>query len=506
MSNIKKNLVQSSVSLAILQVIETIISIIMIPLMIRYLGNDEYGIWVIVLSIVTYLNVINTGITNATQRYLSIAIGSKSTQKLYGIVNSSLFIYILISIISTIIVYITAHFGDFFVDTKVNIFYVVTLIIGIKISLSIPTSVFYALLAANLRQDLQSYIEIFMVTLRSGLIIGALLNNGGVIEIATIVLTVELTCKLFIVLAAIKTSQHIEYSRSYIIKSQIIELLSFGFYALIIRLTDSIKATSHNFLVTKTIGVGSVIFVSMPFMIVAYLIQFLNLTLSVFYPFLSRLFAAKKRLTILKNLSIALDISFFVSSLMTIGLLIFGDIFIQLVLGDGYNQAKHILHIFSAYLIIQGSNIPLYFLFGIYNKQKLLMYLSILEVGCVILIEYALLDKYGLDYIAWGLIIPSAIVRLIVIPYFLIKSVDTTFIKLISLIIRPIYFCFLVIAFQLFIEIDSNLIESWYGLIFGAITISLIYFTLFYIFLSTQTTRQLLKKYKTTLSRRFLQK
>jgi len=495
MSNINKKLIKSSASLAALQIIEALIAIIMIPLMIRYLGNKEYGIWVIVLSIVTYLNVINTGITNAVQRYLAIAVGSNSNQKLNEVINSSLVIYASLSIVSLLIVYITANFGNLFIDSGVDLFYAVALIIGTKVTLSIPASVFYALLAANLRQDLQSLIEILMTLIRSGLIVLSLLNNGSVIEIALIVLVIELTAKLFIIISALKTTEKINYSKKYINKRQILDLLRFGSYALIIRLMDSIKSTSHNFLVTKLIGISSVIFISMPFMIIAYLIQFLNLSLSVFNPFLTRLYAAKKKLTIRKNLTIALDISFFISSLMTIGLLIFGDIFIQLVLGDGYEQAKHILQIFSVYILIQGSNIPLYLLFSIYNKQRLLMYASIIEVVLVILFEYFLLKNYGLDYIAWGLIIPSFIIRLVIIPAIVIKRLDKIFITIIKQIIRPIYFYMTIFLFQHLIISNNSIANNWLELIIGTTTIFFLYTIIFYIFLANRHTKYLLKKY-----------
>ena len=58
-------------------------SFLSIPLALKYLGKTEYGLWALVLSITTYLNFSELGMTNSVQRHL-IDLKDRRPERQYG--------------------------------------------------------------------------------------------------------------------------------------------------------------------------------------------------------------------------------------------------------------------------------------------------------------------------------------------------------------------------------------------------------------------------------------
>ncbi|GHU97066.1 O-antigen export protein [Spirochaetia bacterium] len=72
--------------------ISMIISLIYTPLMLGYLGDEKYGVWVTMLSILNWITVFDIGIGNGLRNVLTVKVGQGKDNDAQGAVSSAYYI------------------------------------------------------------------------------------------------------------------------------------------------------------------------------------------------------------------------------------------------------------------------------------------------------------------------------------------------------------------------------------------------------------------------------
>lgn len=80
--------------------ISMVLSLMYIPMLLHYLGNEKYGLWVTVLSVINWVNYFDVGIGNGMRHLLAKAIANGDREKASRIVSTS---YIVLSIIASVL-------------------------------------------------------------------------------------------------------------------------------------------------------------------------------------------------------------------------------------------------------------------------------------------------------------------------------------------------------------------------------------------------------------------
>ncbi|MCU0223438.1 MAG: lipopolysaccharide biosynthesis protein [Acidobacteria bacterium] len=86
----KRRLLLNSLSGSVLAAAYSAVAFIMAPVIVRSLGNQNYGIWDVLQSLVGYLGVLDLGISPAVVRYVALAKGRGDTREADRVVSSAL--------------------------------------------------------------------------------------------------------------------------------------------------------------------------------------------------------------------------------------------------------------------------------------------------------------------------------------------------------------------------------------------------------------------------------
>lgn len=78
--------------------ISIVINLVSVPLVLKALGNEDYGLYCLIAGVISMLAFLNTSMSISIQRYLSVSIGEKNTVNLHKVYNVGLLINILIGI------------------------------------------------------------------------------------------------------------------------------------------------------------------------------------------------------------------------------------------------------------------------------------------------------------------------------------------------------------------------------------------------------------------------
>lgn len=83
-------------------IINMLISLVSVPLILRALGESDYGVYNLVAGVVSMLAFLNSSMSISTQRFLSVAIGENNVIRLNEIYNTSIVLHLVIGLIVVI--------------------------------------------------------------------------------------------------------------------------------------------------------------------------------------------------------------------------------------------------------------------------------------------------------------------------------------------------------------------------------------------------------------------
>ena len=190
----KSGLLKSSAVNLILKPIGMIISFLYTPILLSYLGDEKYGIWITILSIINWITYFDFGIGNGLRNLLSIEIANSEYTEAK---KSNSTAYIVLSIVSFLIFVVGVLIGRALnwksilgtdLDVKPVIF-ISFIFICINFVLSLKNNAYYAIqmseivaLSATLIQclNLVGLIFISKVTSENLVIMGYLFGISGV--------------------------------------------------------------------------------------------------------------------------------------------------------------------------------------------------------------------------------------------------------------------------------------------------------------------------------------
>ena len=91
-------------------VITMLISLMTVPMVLRALGDSDYGLYNLIAGVISMLSFLNASMTIATQRYLSVAIGQNDKSKLNEIFNNSIVLHLILGVALVVLFEVASFF------------------------------------------------------------------------------------------------------------------------------------------------------------------------------------------------------------------------------------------------------------------------------------------------------------------------------------------------------------------------------------------------------------
>lgn len=86
-----------------------IVGLFVVRFVLRALGEEDYGVYVIVGGIVAMLDILNSNMSNTSMRYLAYSLGNKDKKDIYVTFNTTVFIHYLIGILTIVVLEIGGY-------------------------------------------------------------------------------------------------------------------------------------------------------------------------------------------------------------------------------------------------------------------------------------------------------------------------------------------------------------------------------------------------------------
>lgn len=347
----KISLIQNILSIGWGKISSVFIRLLQVPLLLTTLGVDEYGQWLVISSIPSWLTLANLGFGSVASNEISIAIAAGSYNRARGIFSSSLALMLIITIMGSIISIIISPFisWEYLLIVPSNRHSELTLTViwlAISVFLSFSSETF----GGRLRAARKAYVAVNINSLRPWLDLLAMFvvlqytTRFDYLAFASVFCTViHLGLLKWFSKRALPT---LSFSLANIQIKEFKYLFQKGISFQAIPLGNALLFQGNLLVIQTILGSSSVALFATARMLVRSVNQFFELTNQAIWPEISLLFGSNDLAKIARLHRISVGVSTVLACISVFFLAFFGQIFYEWWTGKAIELTEHLLLFF----------------------------------------------------------------------------------------------------------------------------------------------------------------
>ena len=414
------------------------------PFILHHLGDDAFGLWVLIFSLTGYYGIFDFGIRSSLVRYVSKFQATGDKEELARLINTSFFSYTclcLILIVPTLL-------GGYYVDRVFHVpagflrdAQILFLMVGASLSLGFPLGIGGGILEGLQRFDLLNWTNIVSTLLRAVLIILALRHGLGLLTVALVTVALPLLASAVRAVIAHRLLP-VPYGLKYVHRQSFRQVAGYGSVTFMIIVAGRLRFKTDAVVIGTFLSASAITFFSIGGRLVDYAVEVVSSLAQIFTPMSSH-FHATGNYTQLRRIFISGNRACaFVMFPMTIALVVMGKSVIEAWVGARYVSSYTVLLILlipSALYNAQSTSNRI--LFGM-SLHKSLAYIVLMEGTANLILSIVLVRPLGIVGDAIGTAIPLLCTALFFLPRHLCRHLQIPVSKfLVEAYTYPLLFC-----------------------------------------------------------------
>ena len=399
------------------------------PIVVRKLGADAYGVWILAASTVSYLGILDLGLRSAVIRFVSKAKAQDKPEDARSAIAAALWFRLLIAAGVAVLSFILAWvFPDLFKKIPHDLIrasQITVLMCALGVSIWLVTGVFGAVLAAINRFDVLSTVSMVQTVARAGGVLLILFSGHGLVALAYWEVIVTLVGGLTTCAIALKLFPpcRVRIGRP---ESQMVKMIwSYSFTTFVLIIATQIIMNTDNLVVGAFLSVGLVSFYSIGGSLITYSSQVVTALTTTFTPLASSLDASGRLEDLQKLLLRGTQAALGMALPISLALLFRGKTFIGLWMGHQYSEISGtVLQILMISQFFNLANTTASSVMMAIEKHKTVAKWAVLEALGNLFLSIVLVKTIGIYGIAWGTSIITAIIHLIFWPRYVSKELN----------------------------------------------------------------------------------
>lgn len=337
--------------------LNTVVGLAYTPYMLRCLGQNEYGLYSLVSSVIAYLTLLDFGFGNAIIRYTAKFRAENKVQEQWEMFGMFLIVYTIIGSLA-FVGGLTLYFNvNFLFDRTMSVeeieqARIMMLLLTINLAITFPLSIFGSIITAYENFVFQRIINIARIIISTGVLV-LVLSIGFKAIALVIVQTIFNILTLLANLLYCRKRLKIKIVFNKINWPFIKEIAVFSFWIFLNAIMDKIYWGSGQFVLGSICGTSAVAIFSIAILLQQMYMQFSTSISNVLLPKLTAMAATKKSEKEISEIFIRTGrLQFIIMSLILAGFIVFGKEFILIWAGNDYYLSYYIALIFFVSLFI----------------------------------------------------------------------------------------------------------------------------------------------------------
>lgn len=397
----KKQLFTSSVFRFIEKLVVIITSLMLTPYLINTLGENDYGLWILILSILGWFNVVELGFPTAVQRQITMALERKDEKHVNVIFATSVVLFGGLGLISVIALAILALFPSILgvAPSEQTTLTYALLVFTIKVLWDFLMNAFHGFFAGLLRFDIDANLS-SMNAITKALLVYFLLPELHIWGAIFATLLADFLSNVIKVIYTKKLYPALTFKFSYVSKEEIKKLFAFSKHVVASGVAQTLNSKVDPILVYRLFDLQSVALYSVANRLGGHVQSLASSVTGIFGPVYTKMVARGENLDdmFLKTTSINL----FVASSLFLPLFILGELFINLWVGDSFSYAIYITYYFIGIAICRIFSSSIVGILFAQANHKLVSIINLIGAIVNIILSIILGLNFGLIGVAAG--------------------------------------------------------------------------------------------------------
>ena len=323
-----------------------LIGFLYLPILLRYLGKAEYGLYQLMGSVIAYLAVMDFGLSSTITRYYSRYLALNDHKRQSNVLAVSSIIYSLISVILVILGSIIYLNLDKVFSNSLSIYELIKakqifIIMLINVAITIPSHIFTAIINSHERFIFLRVLSIIQTVMQPILILFIMRYRADAVSLVVVQSVLNI---ITIVLKAYYSFCQIgvQIKLYFYDKIFIREILVFSFFIFMNTIIDQIYWKTGHIILGIISGTSVVAIYSIAIQLVMYYINFSANINSVFLPRISAITARTEDMTEINQIFNKVGrIQFTIMSLILTGFVLYGREFMGIWIGKDFVNAYY---------------------------------------------------------------------------------------------------------------------------------------------------------------------
>jgi O-antigen/teichoic acid export membrane protein len=394
------------------------------PFILHHLGDDAFGLWVLVFSLTGYYGLFDFGIRSSIVRYVAQFKARDEGDLLNRYINTCLCTY---GGIGVLLLLVTLA-ASFYVDSIFHIppalqwsARILFLVVGTAVAVGFPLTVFAGVLEGLQKFHWLSLTQTGYNLLRALLIVLALRRGGGLLTIALISMILNL-CTYAIYFGVVQKEVMVRYALRYVDRESFRRMVSYSSITFVAAIASQLRFYSDATVIGIFIGSAAITYFSIGSKLVSYSANVTQSMSQIFTPMSSDFNATGdtqrlRRILVMGNRACALIVFPLAATLIVLG-----KSLIQVWVGAKYVSIAYtvlvLLIVSDSSQMAQSASAKI--LYGM-ARHRTLAFVWLAEGVANLVLSIVLLRRYGVIGVAIGTAIPQVCTNIFFLPQHLCR-------------------------------------------------------------------------------------
>jgi O-antigen/teichoic acid export membrane protein len=397
-------------------------SLIAVPLYVRFLGKEEYGLWLVILSLLWPLTIMALGFPTVTQNILAEAHAHGDWVEAKRVLATGFTLLAVSTLSGCALAVILAHTGILvrLLKTPSTLQCQALLVVLISIggyALAQPLQVFRMALRAFERVDLEQRGLSLQAILNLLVVVVVLVLGGRLVAVAIAYAAVQVLSGGFFVLYVRRKFPRLGFSFAHVSKAVALAMLAPGFHFFILSLSGVLIWGMDNIVISAVLGVVFVTAFAIASRLTSILRGIVATLFTTMTPTITTLHAEKRAETLRRMLAVSTKLAMGMALLLGIELGFFGRNFIALWAGKQVVVDQATFWSLTGVLAVNVFTQPAFFLIVATSKHKTYSYLCLAEGALNLALSYWWVHVWGVRGVALGTLVSQIVFSGVYLPW-----------------------------------------------------------------------------------------
>ncbi|HXE80354.1 MAG TPA: oligosaccharide flippase family protein [Vicinamibacterales bacterium] len=435
-----RNLLAGTATKYVLLAANIAIGVLLMPFTMEHLGKAQYGLWMLVVSMTYYFQLLDLGYASGLVRHITEVDAKGDERAVNEVVSTFFVVYTGIGSVALAGAVLLASFViprfPSIPPEHLRTAQLLVLILGVRAAVGFPMTVFGAVATSRQAFALNGCIAI-VSALTSALVTWFVLSAGhGLVTLVASTTAVSLVTYIAYAASARHVFPALRIRVSSFSRTRVREVTAFSAYVFLIDLAIQLGFNVDNLVIGGALGTAAVAVYAVAHRLTEYQRQLCNQLNGMLFPVVVRFVAtAPERLRVAATEATRVGFGLVIG--VTACLVGFARPLVTAWMGPGFDEAVlplYLLAMASVVLVVQQ---PLGSVLMGAGRHRFVALVAIGEALANVVISLLLVRRFGLAGVAFGTAAPVAVANLAILMPAACRTVGVSYLRFLALTSRP---------------------------------------------------------------------